>query len=158
MKELNIVAEPGKHDISMSRDFDAPREVIFKVITDPELVPQWWGPERYTTTVDRMEVKHGGTWRYVQRGPDGDEHAFRGVYHEVASPERLVYTFEYEGMPGHIALESIRLESIDGGTRVVFHDVFQSIEDRDGMYESGAEEGSRATMDRLEALLQKVRA
>lgn len=158
MKELNIVAEPGKHDISMSRDFDAPREVIFKVITDPELVPQWWGPERYTTTVDRMEVKHGGTWRYVQRGSDGDEHAFRGVYHEVASPERLVYTFEYEGMPGHIALESIRLEPIDGGTRVVFHDVFQSIEDRDGMYESGAEEGSRATMDRLEALLQKVRA
>jgi len=76
MSKTNIIAEPGKQEIVITRVFDAPRELVFKTITDPSLVPQWWGPKRFTTTVDKMEVRPGGQWRFVQRDADGNEHAF----------------------------------------------------------------------------------
>lgn len=156
MEKLSLIAEPGMHNIVLTRDFDAPRELVFKAFTDPTLIPQWWGPRLYTTTVDKMEVQMGGIWRFVQRGADGSEYGFRGVYHEVSSPERLVYTFEWEGMPGHILLETIQLEEHDGKTRVTDSSVFQSVADRDGMLQSGMERGAEESWDRLDEVLKTL--
>jgi uncharacterized protein YndB with AHSA1/START domain len=156
MTKLNLIAEPGKHEIITSRDFDAPRELVFKAFTDPKLIPQWWGPKDVTTTVDKMEVRKGGIWRYVQRGADGNEFGFFGVYHEITSPERLVYTFEFEGMPGHVLLETVTLEEHDGKTTVRDSSVFQSVADRDGMIESGMESGAEESWDRFEVLLKQM--
>jgi uncharacterized protein YndB with AHSA1/START domain len=154
MTKLKVSAEPGKHEIVLVRDFDAPRELVFRAMTDPILVSRWWGPHNVTTVVDQMEVKKGGVWRYVQRDADGNEFAFSGVYHEVTPPGRLVYTFEFEGMPGHVLLETITFEDHNGKTRIIDSSVFQSIADRDGMIQSGMESGAAESWDRLEELLK----
>jgi uncharacterized protein YndB with AHSA1/START domain len=153
MAKLKLVAEPGKHDIVMTREFNAPRDLVFKAFTDPTLIPKWWGPTSVTTTVDTMDVRMGGIWRYVQRDADGHEFGFRGVYHHIAAPERLVFTFEWEGLPGHVLLETVTLAERDGKTIVTDSMVFQSIEDRDGMLQSGMEHGAAQSWDRFEALL-----
>jgi uncharacterized protein YndB with AHSA1/START domain len=155
MGKLKLVAEPGKHEIFMSRNFDAPRELVFKTFTDPKLIPQWWGPNALTTVVDTMEVRKGGIWRYVQRDADGNEFAFHGVYHEITSPERLVYTFEFEGMPGHVLLETVILEEHNGKTTVKDSLVFQSVADRDGMIEAGMKRGVEEGWERFEVLLKQ---
>ena len=138
--DLEIIA--GKQEIVGTRTFDAPRDLVFKTMTDPNLVPRWWGPRNHTTKVDEMEVRPGGRWRYVQHDTDGNEAAFHGVYHDVSAPERLVFTFEFEGVPGHVLLETVTLEEVDGKTRLTDQSVFQSVADRDGMVASGMESGA----------------
>jgi len=157
MSDKFLTVEPGKQEIVATRVFDAPRDLVFKTITDPRLIPSWWGPRRLTTTVDEMEVRPGGRWRYVLRDGKGSEDCFHGVYHDIAAPERLVLTFEYEGVPGHCLLETITLEEVDGRTRMVDQSVFQSVADRDGMVASGMEEGAVDMMDRLAELLAEAR-
>jgi uncharacterized protein YndB with AHSA1/START domain len=147
------VIEPGKQEIVMKRTFDAPRDLVFRTITDPDLIPRWWGPRYLTTTVDEMDVRPGGRWRYVQRAPDGQEHAFRGVYHHITASDGFVCTFEYEGVPGHVLLETVTLEEVDGKTTMTEQSVFQSVADRDGMVAAGMESGAVEMMDRLEELL-----
>lgn len=156
MVKLNLVAEPGKHDIHMSREFDAPRELVFKAFTDPALISQWWGPRSLTTLVDRMEVKPGGSWRYVQHEADGSEYGFHGVYHDVSSPERLIFTFEFEGLPGHVLLETVTFEERNGKTLMKDLTVFQSVEDRDGMIQAGMEGGAEESWDRLAELIRTM--
>ena len=136
-----LVAAPGRQEIVMTCVFDAPRELVFQAYTDPNATPQWWGPKRMTTTVDRMEVRPGGIWRFVQREPDGRSYAFFGVYHAIVPPERLVHTFEFEGAPGHVSLETAVLEDLGGRTKLPASSVFQSVEDRDSMLQAGMEEG-----------------
>jgi len=152
----NLTINKEKREIVSSRVFDAPRELVFKVYTDPTLVPQWWGPRYLTTTVDKMDVRPGGVWRVVQRDPNGNEFGFNGVYREVVSPERLVYTFEFEGMPGHEMLEIITFEDYQGKTKLTSLDVFQTVEDLEGMLKSGMEEGANETNDRLSELLREL--
>lgn len=156
MMKLKVFSEPGKHDIVMTREFNAPRQLVFRALTDPTLVAKWWGPNDVTTVVDTMDVRMGGIWRYVQRSADGSEYGFRGVYHEITPPERLVYTFEWEGMPGHILLETITLTEKDGKTLLTDALVFQSVDDRDGMVQSGMEQGASDSWDRLEALISTL--
>jgi uncharacterized protein YndB with AHSA1/START domain len=153
MNKINLVAEPGKQEIVITRVFDAPPALVFKTFTDPTLIPQWWGPGYLTTTVERMEVRPGGIWRFVQRDAEGNQYAFHGVYHEVRPPERLVYTFEFEGQPGHVILETVAFVSQDGKTRLVDQSVFQSVADRDGMLQEGMESGASESMERLAGLL-----
>jgi len=152
----NLVIDAEKREIVMKRVFDAPRELVFQVTTDPKLVPQWWGPRNLTTVVDRMDVRPGGAWRHVQHDESGNEYAFNGIYREVVPPERLVFTFEYEGMPGHELLETILFEEHGGKTTVTTIDHFQTVEDLYGMVQSGMEEGATESMDRLTELLQEV--
>ena len=151
-----IIAERGKQEVIITRVFDVPRNLVFRANTDRDLIPQWWGPKRFTTTIDKMDVKPGGQWRFVQRDAAGNEYAFHGVYHEVRSPERIVDTFEFEGMPGHVSLETCTLEEIGGKTKMTGRSVYQTVEDRDGMLKSGMEEGVFETMDRLAELLTKL--
>lgn len=146
---------PSDREIVMTRIFDAPRDLVFKVTTDPELIPLWWGRSSNTTIVDQMDVHPGGTWRFIQRTPDGMELAFNGVYREVVPPERVVYTFEFEGYPGHIMVETVTYEDLGGRTRLTSTALFASAEDRDGMLQSGMEEGALETWNQLEALLIK---
>ncbi len=158
MTATDFTIEPGVQEIVMTRVFDAPRELVFKVVNDPELRPQWWGPSRLDTTVEKMEVRHGGAWRIVQKDSDGSVYAFRGVYHVVDAPSYTVNTFEYEGVPGHVALETTTFEEVDGGkTRLTIKSVFQSLEDRDGMVASGMESGASEGWDRLAELIAKSR-
>jgi uncharacterized protein YndB with AHSA1/START domain len=142
-------------EVVITRIFDAPRELVFKASTNPDFIPQWWGPKRFSTTVERMDVSPGGVWRFIQRDQDGNEYAFHGVYREIVPPEREVHTFEFEGMPGHVILEASKFEEFEGKTKLTVTDLFQSVEDRDGMFNSGMKEGATESMDRLEDLLKK---
>lgn len=158
-KTTTVLAEPGKQEILVMREFDAPRELVFKAFTDPTLVPQWWGPRHLSTEVDKMDVRPGGQWRFINRDAEGNEYAFHGVYHEVLAPERVIDTFEFEGLPetGHVTLETMMLEALPGGrTKLSVQSVFQSVADRDGMLQTDMEEGVNETYDRLAELLKKI--
>jgi len=153
----NLVVDREERVITMSRIFDAPRELVWKVCTDPELVPQWWGPRNVTTIVDRMEVKVGGVWRYIHKDAEGNEYAFNGIYKEVEPPERLTYTFEFEPMAGHVALETILFEVLpDSQTKITARTTYDTIEDLEGTLQAGMEGGAVETWDRLEELLAQV--
>lgn len=157
--QTTITAEPGKQEILITREFDAPRELVFKAFTDPKLLPQWWGPRYLSTIVDKMDVKHGGQWRFINRDAEGNEFAFHGVYHQVLAPECIIDTFEFEGLPetGHVTLETLKLEELPGGgTRLTSQSVFQSVADRDGALQSGMQEGINDTYNRLTELLKKM--
>src|SRR5437868_4860003 len=131
--KTDYVIEPGKQELTITHVFDAPRELVFKAFTDPKLVSQWFGPREYTTTVDKMEARPGGLWRFVQRNENGDEFAFHGVHHDLVAPERIIATFEFEGVPGHVLLQTVNFEPLGQKTRLVEQLVFQSVADRDGM-------------------------
>src|SRR4051795_7591973 len=132
MSNRSLTAEPNQHSIVATRIFNAPRELVFKVMNDPEAIPEWWGPRNLTTTVDKAEPRSGGSWRYVVRDQKGNEWAFHGVYHSIEAPVQTVSTNEWEGLPGHVSMETVMFEDHDGGTKVTTISVFQTIEDRDG--------------------------
>jgi uncharacterized protein YndB with AHSA1/START domain len=152
-KNTSTLTTPSEREIVMSRIFDAPRELVFKAHTDPKLIPLWWGQRSATTIVDKMDVRPGGEWRFVQREADGTEYGFKGIFREIVPPERIVQTFEFEGMPGHIVTDTITLEEVDGKTRVTTTSLFDTVEDRDGMLNSGMESGANESWDRLAELL-----
>jgi uncharacterized protein YndB with AHSA1/START domain len=158
MAKAEYRIEPGKQELFITRVFDAPRELVFKAFTDPELFAQWWGPRKYTSKIDKFDARPGGLWRIVQAGGDGTEHGFHGVHHDVVAPERIVATFEYEGVPGHVLLQTATFEPLGNKTRLVAQNVFQSVADRDGMVASGMREGSDESYDRLAELLEKMKA
>lgn len=144
------------HQVTMVYTFDAPRELVWKTINDPALVPQWWGPKQYTTVVDKMELKVGGVWRFIQKDTDGNEFAFNGVYKEIEPPHKVVQTFEFEPMAGHILTETMTLEEVDGKTIFTQVSEYASLADLEGMIATGMEGGARETMQRLGELLATV--
>jgi uncharacterized protein YndB with AHSA1/START domain len=157
--KIKIIAEPGKQEIFIMREFNAPRELVFKAFTDPDLYVQWLGPRELTTTLEKFEPKNGGSWRYIQKDPEGNEFAFHGVNHEVLAPERIIGTFEFEGLPetGHVILETARFEELPGDrTKLTSQSVFQSVADRDGMLQSGMEEWIDDSYNRLDELLERI--
>lgn len=154
-RPTKIIAAPGEREIIITRLLDAPRDLVYKVITDPNLIPQWWGPAFLTTTVEKMDVRPGGSWRYVQRDPDGNEYGFHGEYREVVPPERIVQTFEFEGVPGE-SLETLILEEQDGKTLWRATSLYPSVEARDGALQSGMAEGIYETYDRLADVLART--
>src|SRR6185503_2040069 len=114
--KTTVTAEDGKQELFITREFDAPRELLFRAHTDPELFVQWLGPRELTMTIDRLDVRNGGTWRYVSRDAAGNEYGFHGVYHGTPSPDGIVQTFEFEGTAGHISLGTVTFEECDGRT------------------------------------------
>ena len=154
MPKTKFVAEPGVAAVLMTRVFNAPTERVFAAHTDPVKIPGWWGPTGYRTVVATLDARTGGSWRFVQTDPDGVEFSFRGVYHDVVPPERIVNTFEVESRPGHVALETLTLQGEDGKTRLTNHYVFQNLEDRDWMLASGMEEGAVDSWERLAKLVE----
>jgi uncharacterized protein YndB with AHSA1/START domain len=152
MGKTKISAPPGVPYIDIEREFDAPRELVHQAYLDPKLIVQWLGPRKYTMKLDRWEARDGGEYRYVHT--DGEnEHAFHGVFHSMAM-DNMVQTFEYEGAPGHVSLDTQVLEDIGNGrTRVKAHSVFMSVADRDMMVESGMGDGVEDGFNRLDELL-----
>lgn len=152
-----IAAEPGRPDLTITREFDAPRELVFKAFTDPALIVKWLGPRKYAMRLETFEPRSGGRWRYVNIDPaSGAEYSFHGVVHEVAAPERIIQTFEFDGLPeaGHVSLEAAYFEVLPGNrTRLVNRTVFLSVEDRDGMIQSGMEGGMQESYERLDEVL-----
>jgi uncharacterized protein YndB with AHSA1/START domain len=141
--------------ITVERTFFAPRDSLFKAYTDANLVSQWWGPARFETIVDVLDPNSGGAWRFVNRDTDGTEYGFHGEFREV-NPEQIVYTFEFEGMPGHISDETVTLFDNDGTTTIRDQIEFASIEDLDGMVQTGMMEGLAESMDRLAMLMDEM--
>ena len=145
------VTTPSDREIRIERVFNAPRERVWQAMTDPALVAQWWGRGN-RLVIERDEVVRGGHWRYVEHGADG-VHGFEGRYREVVRPERIVRTFEWDGMPGHVSVDSMTLEDLgDGRTRLVGVSLFHTRQDRDGMIGAGMEGGvneSYAALDRV---------
>mgnify|MGYP002382465270 FL=1 len=122
--------DAASRTLTIVRTFDAPRELIFKVWSQPEHVVRWWGPKGFTTPACQMDVRPGGSYRTVIRSPEGKEHVMRGNYREVVPPERLVMSFAWEdgeGRPGHETLVEVAFEDIEGRTRLTFkHGVFET--------------------------------
>lgn len=152
----HVTAEPGLPIIEITREFAAPRELLFRAWTEPELLAQWLGPRRLTMEIDRYEVRDGGRWRYVHREADGTGYGFHGVFHGTPSPNGMVQTFEYEGAPGHVSLDSLEFEDAAAGTLVRIRSVHQSVEARDAMVAGGMEQGLNEGFERLEELLRRL--
>lgn len=153
-----ITAEPGKQELFITREFAASRELVFRAHTDPDLYVQWLGPHGYSMKLVTFEPRSGGSWRYISSDDEGNEYAFHGVFHEV-TPERMIQTFEYEGLPeaGHVTLETLKLEALPGNrTRLTIQSLFQSVEDRDGMIQAGMEIGVNDGYERLDDLLARL--
>jgi uncharacterized protein YndB with AHSA1/START domain len=157
MGKTQIIAEPGQPQIEITREFDAPKELLFRAHTEPDLLTQWLGPRRLTMIMDRFDARDGGLWRYIHRDTDGSEYGFHGVFHGTPSPDGIVQTFEYEGWPGHVSLETLTFEELDGGrTRLRNNSVFQSVADRDAMIESGMESGVNEGYEQLDELIARM--
>jgi uncharacterized protein YndB with AHSA1/START domain len=154
-----VTAEPGKQEVIITREFDAPRELVFRAHIDPKLYVEWLGPRGYEMVLETFEPYSGGRYRYIHKDETGNEFAFHGVFHEI-SEERMIQTFEFEGLPepGHVTLDTMRLESLPGNrTRVTVQSVFQSIADRDGMVQAGMEVGVREGYERLDEILETLK-
>jgi uncharacterized protein YndB with AHSA1/START domain len=147
---------PSDREIVMTRVFEAPRELVFEAHSGCEHMKNWWGPRRYTVADCKMDFRPGGAWRIVHRGPDGEEYGFRGEFREIVPPEKIVWTFEFEGMPGQVSVETLTLEEQDGKTKLTATSVFDSVEDRDAMLKTGMEEGAAETWDRLAEYLHTM--
>ncbi|MEF3304346.1 SRPBCC family protein [Paenibacillus sp. GYB003] len=159
--ETKITAEPGKQVIIIEREFDAPRELVFEAFTDAELYKEWNVPRKYTMTMDKFESRDGGSWRFIHHDDKGGSYAFHGVLHEVTAPERIIQTFEYEGLPekGHVTLETATFKPLPGGrTKLLIESVFRNVADRDGMLQSGMEGGLNDSFSKLADLLNRLKS
>ena len=155
--QTKIIAEAGKQELFIIREFEAPRELVFHAFTDKDILVQWIGPREMSMRYEKFELREGGVYRYIQTSSDGMEFAFHGVCHEHTPPERIIQTFEFEGLPekGHVALETTKFESLSKDrTRVTVQSIFQSVADRDGMVQSGMEHGVVASYERLDELVE----
>ena len=152
-----VTAEPGKQELFITREFDAPRDLVFRAHVDPELYVQWVGPRDLTMTIQKFEMVDGGSYKYTHER-DGHRYAFFGVSHEVKAPERIIGTFEFDGLPerGHVIMGKTVFEDLPNNrSRVVHQSVFFSVEDRDGMVQSGMERGVTEGYEKLDVLLEK---
>ena len=155
-KQLTVTT-PTDREILMTRILDAPRDLVFEAHSSCEHMSHWWGPRRYEIASCEMDFRPGGAWRIVHRG-EGQEFGFRGEFREIRRPEVIAWTFEFEGMPGHVSVQTLTLEEHDGKTTLTSRVLFDSIEDRDGMINSGMESGAAESMDRLEEYLLELRS
>jgi len=149
------VTMPSDLEIKLVRVFDAPRELVFEAHSSCEHVKNWWG--RGNPLDCEMDFRPGGNWRFVEHAPDGEKYAFRGEYLEIQAPERIVWTFEFEGMPGQICVETMELTEEGGKTTITSVTRFDTKQERDGMAASGMAEGAQQSYEALDAYLEKLK-
>lgn len=155
--KTQILAEKGKQELFIIREFDADRELVFRAFSEPDLLMQWMGPKEMKTVINKLDNHSHGSWRFTHIDPNGNSHAFNGAIHEVFAPERIIRTFEYEGMPkkGHVSLEFLELESLpDSRCKITVQVIYKSVMDRDGHIQSGMERGVVDSHQRLDVLLK----
>jgi uncharacterized protein YndB with AHSA1/START domain len=156
MARTHIMAEPGVPQILVSREFDASPELLFRAHTEPNLLVQWLAPPWSTMTIDRLDLRNSGIWRYVHWDADDNPYAFRGVFHGTPSPDGIVQTCEFEGMPGHVWLETTTFTEHGGKTLLSRNTVFQTVVDRDRRLDSGLADAADASLDQLDDLLARL--
>ena len=151
---VRIEIPEGVPFIDIVREFDAPVEAVYRAHKEPELVKQWLGPYGLEMEIEVYDVRTGGRYRYVHRDSKGGEYFFNGVFHVARENELIIQTFEFEGFPGVVSIESLRFEEAGPGrSRLVGHSSYPSIEARDGMASSGMEKGVAQGYERLDTLL-----
>jgi uncharacterized protein YndB with AHSA1/START domain len=159
-EKMTLIAEPGQPALTFARRFNAPRELVFAAWTEPEHVKRWFGPRVFTLPVCEIDLRPGGTFRYVMRGPEGTEFAgdygMGGEYHEVVAPSRIVYTEWLEGQEDRGAVVTLTFEEQDGMTILTSRSVYKSVEDRDAHLQMGMEPGMSETLDRLAEHLDEM--
>jgi uncharacterized protein YndB with AHSA1/START domain len=154
---LTVTAPEGLPFIDFEREFDHPVEKVFRAHQDSDLFRQWIGAGNPDVDLPIHEFRTGGRYRFVQKGEDGVEYAFNGVYHVVRENEFAIQTFEFEGYPDVVSIESMTFERLDDGrTRLRGHAVYPSLEARDGMAASGMEDGMNAGYTQLDAILEDL--
>ena len=152
MAYTHALTTPTDRTIHVERTFDAPQAKVWRAITDPKLLAQWWGRGN-RLTVERYEFVKGGHWRFVEHSDHGD-HGFEGRYREITPMNRLSMTFEWDGMPGYVAVQTIELTEIGSGrTKMSSTSLFHTTEERDGMLKSGMEGGMAQSYAALDTLL-----
>lgn len=157
--QTKIIAEKGKQEFFIEREFDAPRELVFKAFVEPDLLVQWLGPGRLKMEIEKYDSTSGGAYRFVHVDEKGNRYGFNGVMHEVNEPERIIRTFEFEGLPerGHVSLETATFIVLPNErTLLKIQCVFKSVDDRDGMISSGMEGGMNEGFVKLEKLLASL--
>jgi len=148
---VTITAPEGVPFIDISREFDAPVAAVFRAHAEPDLIKQWMGPNGYEMDIDHFDFTSGGGYRYIHRNPAGEEYAFNGVFHVVRDNDFAIQTFEFEGFPDVVSIESLTFEDLGGGrTRLRAHAVYPSLEARDGMIASNMEVGVTEGYERLD--------
>ena len=157
MNRPAYTAPSGSFELVITHRYDAPVNLVYQLYSDPREIPNWWGPRNLTTTVDRMDVRPGGRWRYIQRDPQGNLFAFNGVYHTVVPNKLIISTFEWEGMKDHVTLVTTRFEEQAGQTVVTQQEVFQSVMDRDGMIQADMEKGLIESDERFSEILARMK-
>jgi uncharacterized protein YndB with AHSA1/START domain len=156
------VSLPSDREVVLIREFDAPRDLVFEAFSKPEHIAHWWGQKGSTMPICEMDFRPGGAWRFVERAADGKEYGFHGEYREITRPERIAWTFEFEGLPGHVSVETMVFEDLvqdqsqNRRTRITATAVFDSVEDRDGMVQSGMAQGASESYERLAEYLQTL--
>ena len=158
MEKPTYIAKPGSLDVVITHKYDAPLDLVYRTYVDPKLIPDWWGPRNLTTKVEKMDVRPGGIWRYIQHDVQNNTFAFHGVYHTIQPNKLIISTFEWEGMPDHVLLDTTRFEERNGKTIVTQQNLFQSVEDRDGMLQEGMEQGMTESDERFTELLARIRS
>jgi uncharacterized protein YndB with AHSA1/START domain len=156
MAKTQIIAEPGVPQVIVIREFAAPRELLFRAYVDPDLLVQWAGPLGLTMTVDHFDLRHGGTWRYISSDAHGNEYSFNGVFHGTPSLDGIVETVEFEGMPGHVCMDTVTFAERGERTVLTQNTVFQSVTDRDEALHSNFADGVNVSMKRLEQVLARL--
>ena len=159
MNTLQVSIVPDAPFIEFVREFDAPVAAVYRAHADPDLVEQWLGPIGYTTEVDHWHLRTGGSYRFTHIDPDGARFEFHGVFHEARPGDVIIQTFEFDGFPDVVSIETLRfIELDDGRSRLVGHSTYPSQEARDGMAESGMEDGMAQGYDRLDDVLATLLA
>ncbi|GAA1857366.1 SRPBCC family protein [Brevibacterium marinum] len=154
--DLKLEVPDGSQSLSITRDFAASPDKVFRAHTDPELFVRWCGPDTITNTIREWDATTGGHWSYLASDDDG-EYGFFGSFHEVRENERIVQTFTFEGFPDAVSLEILTLSDLgDGRTRLNSTSIFDSVESRDGMVASGMEVGIREGYEKLDRLLREA--
>src|SRR5260370_12992603 len=156
MNKTQITAEPGIPQIIIAREFGAARDLVYRAHVDPEVLVQWLGPRDLAMTIDHYDTRNGGTWRYSHKDAEGNQYGFHGVFHGDPSPDVIVQTFEFEGAPGHVCLQTLTFAERDGGTLMRTVMAFQSVAARDQMLASEMARGTRDSDDGLDELLAKL--
>ena len=156
---IKVTAEKGLPFVDTERELDAPRDLVFRCFAEPELLKQWLGPQRLEMRIDEFDFRDGGRYRYAHIEPNGTEYGFHGVFHGPQTPDSMLQTFEFDGAPGHVSLDHMELVDLGNGrTLVRSHSVFQTVEARDAMVESGMAEGMESGFQKLDQLLGRLQA
>ena len=156
--QTKIIVEPGKQELFIIREFEAARPLVFKAFSDKKLLEDWLGCKQMKVKYEKFEPRAGGSYRYISTMENGVSFGFHGVCHDFSTPERIIQTFEFEGLPetGHVVMETARFEALSADrTRVTVQSVFQSVSDRDGMVAAGMEHGVKDAHQRLDEMIEE---